>query len=81
MPNRSAFVGTILTMVDRRTAIAASTASTDVGVELLQNPCRNLADQPVAERGVDVVPGVRLVPLARGLFKLVHLEPLCDRQH
>jgi hypothetical protein len=59
-------VRTILAVVDREPAIAASTASTELGVELFQNPRRNLA----AERS-----GVARNPAVRQAQQLVALEP------
>src|SRR6266516_471889 len=60
-------------MLDRRTSVAPRAAATKLRVELLQHVRRDLADCDVAQHGLDVPAGVRLISGERVRFGLMHL--------
>ena len=78
--DHAALVRTVCAVVDPRAAVAAVSAAAKIGVELLQQPCRDLSYRLVAQGGSDVQPEVRLVALPRGRIDLVDLQPFLDRR-
>lgn len=67
-------------VLDRRPAIAADPAATQLGAELLQHLGGDLADRHVAEGGGDVVADTPLVSPAGGRLDLMDTQPRVQRR-
>lgn len=75
MPDDSALVRSFDAVIHREPAVATDPAPAQLGVEVLEHLRCDLADRHVAERGLDVKPGVLHVALQRVLLDLVHPHP------
>jgi len=73
--DHTALVRLVRSVVHGGTAITAGSTPSQLGVEILQHLRRDLADGHLAERRLDLLPGVGLVPLPGVLLDLVHPQP------
>ena len=71
MPDDPALVWLVGPVVDSWTTVAPQTAPAQLGVELLKQPCRDLADGHVTQRRLDVFPRVGVVSLPGVLLDLM----------
>jgi hypothetical protein len=78
VPYDPALVWLVGPVVDSWTAVAPQTAPAQLGVELLEQPCRDLTDGHLTQRRLDVFPRVGLIALSGVLLDFMDPQPRVD---